>query len=297
MAGVLFEGRWVDALPEGAKPTGSFTATIKADGSGEFPAEAGRYHLYASITCPFANRAMIMRELKGLHRSITLGLTVPNRGELGWEFLDGPGSTEDVVNGARYVQEVYKIARADYTGPASVPALFDRETKQMVNNESLQIARMFDTECDAIGDGSVSYYPAPLRARIDQTIDELGSLLGAPFKFRGPEGAAMGQRVTAMFTALNQRLGSQRYLAGDVLTEADVAFFPPLVRYDLVFAEGMKVAKVPPVESFPNLHGWLRELAQHPAFEVVDLEIIRRSGGVVDGLEAMQALRKPHRRG
>lgn len=291
--GALFQGKWVDEIPKDAKENGPFKDAITKDGRSGFAPEPGRYELYAAVACPFANRPMIMRRLKGLEAEIGQSEASPKRTDQGWEYVEGPSSTVDHANGKRYIHEIYTLAVPDYTGPASVPALFDRKTKKIVNNESADITRMLDTEYPG-----PDFYPEPLRAEVDKTISQLGFLLAAPWKLRGPEAGQIAEQLTAFLTTLNSRLTRQRYLVGDRLTEADVIAYTPLVRYAVLFGDALAAASVPRLSSFQHLFAYVRDLHQTKGFgDVVDVEVLRRAGGVVSGREEAEALLKPHGRG
>ncbi|MCR4282550.1 MAG: glutathione S-transferase family protein [Bauldia sp.] len=258
---------------------------VTADGSpgptGEsgFKAERGRYHLYFAKACPWAHRTMIFRKLKKLETLIAVSEVEARVRDEGWEF-----STErpDAVNGKNRLYEVYLLARADYTGRASVPVLWDKHTQTIVNNESSEIIRMFNSAFDAVGgDGSVDFYPAPLRAEIDrinavvyETVND--GVYRAGF---ARTQAAYDEAVTALFTTLDmldERLAASRYLVGDRVTEADWRLFTTLVRFDPVYVGHFK-CNIRRIEDYPNLSGYLRELYQHPHIAgTFDLDSVKR---------------------
>jgi len=177
--GILAEGKWVserdqeDSQGRFVRPSTTFRNKITADGSSGFKAEPGRYHLYISWACPWAHRTAIMRQLKGLEDVISLSVVAPEIDQNGWEFSDGPGCIPDTVNGSRYLWEVYLKADPDYSGRVTVPVLWDKETARIVNNESRDIIRMFDTEFEAFAKPNVNFYPEELRGVVDQTIDTI----------------------------------------------------------------------------------------------------------------------------
>src|SRR5581483_4399298 len=155
--GLLVDGKWVDRWYDTKSSGGrfvredaSFRSRITRDGSSGFPAEAGRYHLYVSLACPWASRTLIFRKLKRLQEAISLSVVDPLMLENGWTFGDGPGCTPDPILGARYLYEIYLAANPRYTGRVTVPVLWDRERRTIVNNESSEIIRMLDAEFDAI---------------------------------------------------------------------------------------------------------------------------------------------------
>jgi putative glutathione S-transferase len=178
--GLLVDGAWQDVdmrvQADGQfvrKPT-FFHNYITADGSpgptgkGSFPAEAGRYHLYVSLACPWAHRTLIFRKLKKLEDVISVSVTVALLGKKGWEFGTEPGATLDTVNGKSAVADIYILSDPRYTGRASVPVLWDKKQKVIVNNESSEIIRMLNSAFDALTDVHTDFYPAELRREIDR---------------------------------------------------------------------------------------------------------------------------------
>src|SRR5262249_17897577 len=149
------------------RPQTQFRDRVSADGSSRLPAEAGRYHLYVSLACPWAHRTLIFRKLKRLEKIISLSIVDWHMGEQGWTFSEREGCIPDTVNGARYLHEVYSRAKPGYSGRVTVPVLWDKATGTIVNNESAEIIRMLNSAFDAFGDSSLDFYPAALRAEID----------------------------------------------------------------------------------------------------------------------------------
>src|SRR5690606_3058746 len=175
--GVLVEGVWQDHWYDTKSSGGRFVRQeskfrnwITADGApgptgeGGFPAAAGRYHLYVALACPWAHRTLIFRKLKGLERMIDLSIVHPQMGVEGWVFEPGPHSSADTVNGKRRLYEIYLLADPAYSGRATVPVLWDKERRTIVNNESADIIRMFNSAFDAIGAHEDDYYPEALRS-------------------------------------------------------------------------------------------------------------------------------------
>ena len=165
-----------DKSGEYKRQPSTFRNWLTKDGSNGFPAEAGRYHLYVSYACPFAHRTLIVRKLKGLEDVISLDVVDYHKGEDGWRFNpDCPGATTDSINGFRYLREVYFSVNSDYTGRFSVPVLYDKVQKKIVNNESSEIIRMFNSEfndlCKLPEQAAIDLYPEPLRAEIDAIND------------------------------------------------------------------------------------------------------------------------------
>ncbi|HET8996731.1 MAG TPA: glutathione S-transferase family protein, partial [Acetobacteraceae bacterium] len=205
-----------------------------------FAAAPGRYHLYVSLACPWAHRALIMRVLKGLEQIIPVSMTHWLMGEQGWTFSAGEGVVPDPLFNSRYLHELYSRADAQYTGRASVPVLWDQHTQTIVNNESSEIIRMFNSAFDKVGARPGDYYPADKREEIDavntRVYDTLNNgVYKAGFAITQ---AAYEEAVTPLFDTLDwleERLGQSRFLCGDTLTEADIRLFTTLIRFDAVY--------------------------------------------------------------
>jgi putative glutathione S-transferase len=177
--GMLVDGEWRDEDPVNEigkagnfqRVDSVFRDRITADGSSGFPAEAGRYHLYVAYTCPWAHRTQIYLALKKLGGLISVAVAVPGLREQGWTFEDNPAfadCTPDRVNGFRYLHQAYSASNPHYTGKVTVPTLWDKKTKRIVNNESSEIIRMLNSEFGALGADPTDFYPKPLRAEIDR---------------------------------------------------------------------------------------------------------------------------------
>jgi putative glutathione S-transferase len=279
--GLLVEGVWQDQWYDTGKSGGRFEREsarfrnwVTADGAagptgeGGFKAEPGRYHLYVSLACPWASRALIFRKLKKLEQVIGLSVVHWFMGEQGWTFKDGPGVVPDPNVGADYLHQVYTAARRDYTGRVTVPVLWDKQRKTIVNNESSEIIRMLNGAFDAWGDASLDFYPASLRGEIDAINAVVyDTVNNGVYKC----GFATGQdaydeafrQLFATLDDLEARLGRQRYLAGDRLTEADWRLFTTLVRFDPVYVGHFKCNKRRLVD-YPNLWNYARALYQVP---------------------------------
>jgi putative glutathione S-transferase len=180
--GLLVDGVWQDdasRTKDGhfVRPTTQFRNWVTADGSpgptgeGGFPAQPGRYHLYVSLACPWAHRTIIFRKLKALENVISLSVVSPDMGRDGWTFDTAAGSTGDSINGKAKLSEVYLVAAPRYTGRVSVPVLWDKERKTIVNNESSEIIRMLNSAFDAHTNVRTDFYPEALRAEIDRLND------------------------------------------------------------------------------------------------------------------------------
>lgn len=279
--GLLVEGKWVDRWYDTKQSGGRFerpeTAFRGRIGSLEFPAEAGRYHLYVAHACPWAHRTIVFRKLKGLEQAVSLSYVEPLMLEHGWEFApDG-----DPLYGSRHLHEIYTRARADYSGRVTVPVLWDKQAETIVSNESAEIIRMLNAAFGAIGAASPDFYPEPLRPEIDavnaMVYDHVNNgVYKAGF---ATSQAAYEEAFDALFEALDRldaRLGEQRYLVGGQATEADWRLFTTLVRFDAVYFGHFKCNRRRIVD-YPNLSGYLRELYQWPGVaETVDFDRIKQ---------------------
>ena len=272
--GMLIEGRWREQRPPPVagsfvRTESQFRSVISADGASGFKAEAGRYHLYVAYNCPWAHRAIIFRRLKGLEGMISMSAAVPHDRAEGWRFGDDfPGSCADAVNGATWLHEVYTLAQADYTGLVTVPTLWDKKTRTIVNNESAEIIRMFNSAFDGIGAAAGDYYPVQLRGEIDAINEYVyANLNNGVYRtgFATTQSAyddAVG-KVFAALDTLEQRLAAQRYLVGGTLTEADWRLFVTLVRFDAAYHHVFKCT-LRPISSYHNLQNYLLERYQVP---------------------------------
>jgi putative glutathione S-transferase len=284
--GQLVEGKWVskreqeDSKGRFLRPSTTFRDRITADGSSGFKAEAGRYHLYISWACPWANRTAILRTLKGLEDVISLSVVDPVMGDEGWVFSNYPGAIPDTVNGTQYVRDVYLKAEPNYTGRVTVPILWDKETKAIVNNESRDIIRMLDTEFGDLAKSDADFYPEDLREAIDKTIDAIYQPINNGVYRAGfaTQQEAYEEAVTELFQALDYWEGvlkKQRYLCGDRITEADWCMFTTLFRFDAVYYVHFK-CNLRHIYEYPNLWNYLKDLYQQPGVkETCNLEHIK----------------------
>jgi glutathionyl-hydroquinone reductase len=249
-------------------------------GEGGFPAERGRYHLYVSPACPFAHRAIIFRKLKRLEEVISLSTVEPVMGEQGWEFGAGPDFA-DSVNGKRRLGEIYLLAEPRYSGRVSVPVLWDKERRTIVNNESPEIIRMLNSAFAALTNEHTDYYPAALREEIDRINDRVFRCVNAGVYRAGfaTTQAAYEEGFRDLFATLDwleERLGRQRYLVGADITEADWRLFTTLVRFDAVYHGHFKCNRNQ-IADYRNLSNYLRDLYQVPGIaETVNLDHIKR---------------------
>ncbi len=252
----------------------SFRDRVTADGSGEFPAAAGRYHLYAAKACPWATRALIVRRLKGLEDVIGVSFAHPYRDARGWAFPGG--DFVDHLHGWSHLAEGYARTLPRFAGRVSVPVLWDTVTERIVNNESADVMRMLNSEWDAWGDASVDLYPAEHREEIDALNDRIyATVNNGVYRagFATSEGAyeEAYDELFATLDVLDERLGERRYLTGEQITEADWRLFVTLVRFDAVYVGHFKCNRNRLVD-MPNLWGYARDLYQQPGIaDLVDL--------------------------
>ncbi|HYY24539.1 MAG TPA: glutathione S-transferase family protein [Candidatus Udaeobacter sp.] len=286
--GMLIDGKWRDEGYDTKKTGGRFVRhesafrnRVTADGSSGFPAEVGRYHLYVSLACPWASRTLIFRKLKGLETAISLSVVDPYMGENGWNFTDGPGCIPDPIFNARYLYEIYTAAHPHYTGRVTVPVLWDKKAAIIVNNESAEIIRMFNSEFDAFGRAEVDFYPEELRAEIDAINDFVYPNVNNGVYRCGfaTTQEAYEEAFTALFAALDEleaRLERARYLLGARATEADWRLFTTLVRFDAVYYSHFK-CNLRRIADYPNLSRYLRELYHMPGIgETVNMNHIKQ---------------------
>ncbi|HEX7241566.1 MAG TPA: glutathione S-transferase family protein, partial [Longimicrobiaceae bacterium] len=259
-----------------------FQGRITADGSSGWPAEAGRYHLYVSLACPWAHRAVIVRGLLGLEDVVSMSVVDPVRDERGWAFREGPGHGPDPVCGFEFLSEAYLRTDPEYTGRYTVPCIWDRVTGRLVTNNYPDITLDFETQFTAFHrPGAPDLYPEPLRAEIDalnETVyqDVNNGVYRAGF---ATSQEAYEEAVTTLFARLDrleERLSAQRYLVGGRLTEADVRLFTTLARFDAVYHGHFK-CNLRRLVDYPSLWGYARDLFQTPGFgETVSLDHIKR---------------------
>ncbi|MGJ3253561.1 MAG: glutathione S-transferase family protein [Elainellaceae cyanobacterium] len=285
--GMLIDGQWANKRNQEDKdgkfirPSTTFRNWVTADGSSGFKAEAGRYHLYVSLACPWAHRTLIMRQLKGLTDAISISIVDPEMMGEGWEFSDGPGCIPDTVNQAEYLRDIYTLADPHFTGRVTVPVLWDKQQKTIVNNESREIIRMLDTEFGAIARSDVDLCPGDLHDSIESAIDAIYQPINNGVYRAGfaTQQAAYEEAVTDLFDALDYWEGvldRQRFLCGDRLTEADLCMFTTLFRFDAVYYVHFK-CNLRRIVDYPNLWGYLRDLYQHPGVkDTCNLDHIKR---------------------
>jgi putative glutathione S-transferase len=255
-----------------------FRDRVTRNGSSGFKAQAGRYYLVTAPSCPWAHRTVLMRKLKGLEDTIPILQSDLPKGQ-GWAYSRGFDDLRP-VDGVFHVHQVYSAARPDFTGRATVPVLWDRETRTIVNNESSEIIRMLNSEFDEFGNAALDLYPTALRGAIDETNDFIYDAINNGVYRCGfaRTQAAYEQSFRKLFAALDsieQGLGGQRYLVGDRLTEADLRLFPTLVRFDAVYYSHFK-CNLRRLADYYNLSNYTRDIYQMPGVaESVDIPRIK----------------------
>ncbi|WP_303288471.1 glutathione S-transferase family protein [Marinobacter sp. SS8-8] len=250
-------------------------------GKGGFKAERERYHLYVAYICPWASRALMARELKGLKDVIGVTVVNPRLTDQGWQFGGYPGAQEDALNGSRYMHELYTRADPDISGRATVPVLWDKHTGTIVNNESADILRMLNTAFSGIVDQGANLYPPGLAGEIDRLNGYLYTNLNNGVYQAGfaSSQAAYDEAYSKVFAALDEmesRLADgRRYLFGDQLTETDIRLFVTLVRFDAAY-HGLFKCNRNTLSAMPRLHDYMhRILALDGIANTVNLDHIK----------------------
>lgn len=234
-------------------------------GTGGFRAEKGRYHLYVAYICPWASRALMVRELKGLKDLIGITVVNPRLTDQGWQFGGYPGADEDSLNGARYMHELYTRADPTISGRATVPVLWDKQTETIVNNESADVVRMLNSAFKGIVDQGPDLYPEDLASDIDSLNAYLYTDLNNGVYQAGfaSSQAAYDEAYAKVFAALDEleaRLADGRtYLFGDRLTETDIRLFVTLVRFDAAY-HGLFKCNRNTLQAMPRLHAYMHRI-------------------------------------
>ncbi|MGP9499756.1 MULTISPECIES: glutathione S-transferase family protein [unclassified Halomonas] len=289
--GLLVNGEWHDQWYDTKKSGGEFvreSAQLRdwvgdqpETGGASYPAEKDRYHLYVSLACPWAHRILIMRKLKGLESLIGESHVSPLMLNKGWTYEQNEGSSGDAVNGVDYHYQLYTMTNPTYTGRVTVPVLWDKKRSAIVNNESADLLRILNIAFDDLAGNHLDFYPEDLREQIDQVnADVYDHINNGVYKTGfATEQDVYEKHVHALFEALERvekRLGNQRYLAGEWLTEADIRLFTTLIRFDAVYYGHFK-CNFKRIEDFPNLSNYVREIYQWPGVaETIDMGHIKR---------------------
>ena len=287
--GCMLNGKWVDddritADVRGAfvRADSQFRSWVTADGSAGpcgkvgFKAEPGRYHLFVSYNCPWAHRTIIFRKLKNLARLVSMSLADKPK-TAGWAYGEAIDDFQPEEDGVFRLHQVYAAADPNYTGKVTVPTLWDRETRTIVNNESSEIIRMFISSFRAHTPFAYDFYPEELRGEIDRINDFVYShfnngVYRAGFARTQEAYEEAAKKVFGCMEQMEAWLGERRYLAGERLTEADWRAFPTLLRFDPVYYGHFK-CNLSRVQDYPNLRNYLRELYQWPGIkETFDLQ-------------------------
>jgi len=275
------------------RTSSTFRSFISRDKSSEFYAESGRYHLYISYACPWASRCYAFLKLKGLEDDIGVTSVKPKwertkEGEdhFGWTFPtsedEDPGAEPDKLNGTKTIRELYELASCNYTGKYTVPVLWDKKNKTIVNNESAEITRMLNTEFNDIARyPEVDLYPPRLQSQIDEVNDWIYSAINNGVYKCGfaKKQEPYEQAFKELFNALNrceEILSHQRYICGNVLTEADIRLFVTLIRFDEVYVVHFKCNKKL-VREYPNLFNYTKDIYQISGISgTVNMDHIKR---------------------
>lgn len=279
--GLLIDGQWHDQWYDTTKTGGHFIRNdsqfrnwITADGSagpsgdGGFRSEANRYHLYVSLACPWASRAMIMRAVKGLEDMISVSVVNPLMLENGWTFKPDAGVIPDPVLKANYLYEIYTSVDPHYTGRVTVPVLYDLKQNKIVSNESSEIMRMLNSAFDNIGAKAGDYYPVALQTEIDAINDQVyHNINNGVYKAGFATNQAVYKRevhhIFEMLDNLENHLENNHYLAGDQLTEADWRLFTTLIRFDSVYHGHFK-CNLRRLVDYSNLWHYTKQLYNYP---------------------------------
>lgn len=323
--GLLVDGQWHDKWYDTDSTGGEFKRSesqfrnfITADGSagptgkGGFMAEAGRYHLYVCLACPWAHRTLIFRALKGLQDMIDVSVVDYFMGESGWTFdQEHDDIVSDDLYGLDYMYELYIKADDNYSGRVTVPVLWDKKQETIVSNESADIIRMFNSAFDDIGAKPGDYYPSDLHTNIDEINARVYSDINNGVYKSGfaTKQSVYEKHVSTLFEALDWVEGlltDNRYLTGDRLTEADWRLFTTLIRFDAVYHGHFK-CNLKQLTDYPNISGYVRELYQMPGIaDTVNMDHIKahyytshptiNPNGIVP-LGPMQDFSQPHKRG
>ncbi len=284
--GMLVDGKWTDEDRDRNTASGEFKRIdsifrdrVTADGSSGFKAEPGRYHLFVAPNCPWAHRTVIWRRLKGLEDVISMSLADRPKTQ-GWAYSKGLDDLQP-DDGVFYLHQVYTAVDPECTSKVTVPTLWDRKKRTIVNNESSEIIRMLNSEFDEWGDGSVDFYPEGLRDEID-AINEIiyetlnNGVYRCGFARSQEAYETAFHKMFATLDMMEERLATRRYLVGERITEADWRAFPTLVRFDPVYFSHFKCNKKR-VADYPNLSNYVRELYQVPGIAgTVDIDLIKQ---------------------
>ena len=271
--GLLVDGVWQDQWYDTKKSNGKFVRqdskfreTISNKPGAEFAPESGRYHLFVSLACPWAHRTLIFRALKGLEKHISVSTVSPDMLEHGWVFGGYDGATEDHLFQSTYMHEIYTKAQPNVTTRVTVPVLWDKKTNKIVNNESAEIIRIFNSAFNDLTGNTADYYPSSLAKEIDEINEYVYHRINNGVYKAGfaTTQDAYEQALASLFDGLDElenRLSEQRYLTGKSITEADWRLFTTLIRFDPVYVGHFK-CNLRRIADYPALSAYLKELFQ-----------------------------------
>lgn len=259
----------------------AFRDWVRADGSTPYPPTPGRYHLYVSLACPWAHRTLIVRRLKKLDETVGVTVVDPVRDERGWAFRDGPGHSRDPINAFAFLAEAYTKTKPDFRGRWTVPVLWDRQTRRILNNSEDDICRMLSDEFTPGGETTPDLFPESLAAAqaalskdIYERVNNGVYRAGFATKQRAYERAV--RDLFALLDSLEARLATQRFLFGNETTESDWRLFCTLVRFDSVYHGHFK-CNIRRIVDYPNLQSYLQDLYQTPGIaHTVNFDHIKR---------------------
>lgn len=251
-------------------------------GDGGFQAEADRYHLYVAFICPWASRTLMARKLKDLESVISVSVVEPYLLEQGWHFGDYPGANRDELNGTEWLHQLYTMADPHYTGRATVPVLWDKKRKTIVNNESSDIVRMLNSGFGALASSDIDLYPAALSVEIDQLNDEIYPKLNngvyrAGFATMQVSYEEAYHDVFSMLQTLETRLSDGRqFLFGSQFTEADIRLFVTLIRFDAAY-HGIFKCNFRQLREYPHLNSYVKRILDIPGIRgTVNIDHIKQ---------------------
>ena len=269
--GLLVNGEWKNQWYDTSKTGGKFIRTksqfenqIIDEQNAEFKPESNRYHLYISYACPWAHRTLIFRKIKKLEDHISISVVHPLMLQLGWTFQEGEGVIQDNILGSKYLHQVYTAAQKDYTGRVTVPVLWDKKKNTIVNNESSQIIRMFNSSFNHLTGNEDDYYPEALREQIDKINEEVYHHINNGVYKTGfaTTKEAYEEAFDALFQTLDtieKMLTLTNFLVGNTVTEADWRLFPTLIRFDAVYFSHFKCNKKR-ICDYPRIYKYLQNL-------------------------------------
>lgn len=286
--GLLVDGKWVDQWYDTKSRDGKFKrqesqyrSTISSEPGARFAPESGRYHLYVSLACPWAHRTLIFRKLKGLESHISVSVVSPDMLSNGWEFGQYPGATGDNLYGAEFMHQIYTKDNSQASTRVTVPVLWDKQEQVIVNNESAELIRIFNSEFNQLTGDQQDFYPKAKREQIDEINDFVYHNINNGVYKAGfaTQQEAYEEAVTNLFSALDKVetiLSHNRYLVGSTLTEADWRLFTTLIRFDAVYVGHFK-CNLRSIADYPNISAYVRDLYQFPGVaETVNMDHIKR---------------------